>query len=176
MLTSMFDQLSGALARRRFMPKRLVLDLTDARERKVAVIELPRGSYAFALSLGEDGATRLTMEAGESSRVLGTFDDALAAKDALRVLKVATLRPFRKIILAAAGVLFLLFVCDAAMSPRGMPGPRQTAAAGVAPSQAYRGAGGASAPSLTVPSAAAPASAAQSSPEVAEAIRMLKGE
>jgi hypothetical protein len=182
MLNSMFDQLSGALARRRFMPKRLILDLSEARERKIAVVELPRGSYSFGLRDADGGGATLTMEEGVGTvRDLATFDDPLAAREALRSLKVATLRPFRKIICAAAGVLFILFVCDAALSPRGFAPAQVAQQGGLGQPQAgspaiYRGGAGLGAPSLTTGTPAGAPAAPQSSPEVAEAIRMLKGQ
>lgn len=175
MLVSLFDKASGVFSRRWIMGRRVVLDLSQATEPRIAVVKLPcDGSFHFAIKRISGGAaSALVLVSRSGEEVLAEFADPLAAAHALKKIKVGILRPFKKIVLGALGVIVIVMAFDLAAMPRS---ERLASAPQAGPSSARMG-------SLAIPGSAAqgfgappPAQAPrQSSPEADAAIRMLGG-
>lgn len=184
MLMDLIDSIIGRVSRKWLVGRRFVLDLSEATERRVAVVELPTGYFSFDLEV-HDGATRLVLQQEGSARVLGTFSDPLAAQRCARRIRWAIVRPLRRVVLVFVAIFFIIFTFDLATSSRAarMPPPRAASAPTLSPEQisAMRQASQGSQPTAVAAPAAPivllPGTAAgeASSPEAQAAIKMLKG-
>lgn len=187
MLIDLWDQVAGRLSRKWLMGRRFVIDFRDANERRIAVVELPEGSFSFDLRTAGD-VTELVMVSDMGQRVLATFKDFAAAERSAKRVRIAMVRPFKKIVFAALGVLIVIFAFDLATTPRAMRTARPTMGQGATQEQMSAElrsrmmptpAGAAANANAGQPTSAVvkPESFvdAQSSPEAQAAIRMLKG-
>lgn len=200
MLLNVFDKITGFYSRKWLIGRRLVLDFSTSRERRVSVIELPVDSFHIELRTVA-GVHELLMSANGSQQVLATFDDEVDAELAMKKMKVGMLRPFKKAVLACLGLLIIFFAFDVATASRGgrssqnsvttgkssqIPGGltqeqlaqilRERATGGAQSS--ISGPAGIPGNSAQGPSANIPAQSADSavgSPEAQAAIKLLKG-
>jgi hypothetical protein len=118
MLLNVFDKITGFYSRKWLIGRRLIIDFSTSRERRVSVIELPVATFHIELRK-VDGAHELLMSANGSQQVLASFDDEFEAEQAMKRMKVGILRPFKKAVLACLGVLIIFFAFDVATAPRG---------------------------------------------------------
>lgn len=120
MLVSLLDHVSGIFSRRWLMGRRIVVDLGQAEERRVAVVALPKGSFSFGLRERGDMSELILAEEGQPERVLGTFADPLAGEHVLKKIKFGMVRPLRKIVWAAVGLFIVIAVSDVATTSKEM--------------------------------------------------------
>lgn len=200
MLLNFFDKITGFYSRKWLIGRRLVLDFSTSRERRVSVIELPADSFHIELRTVA-GVHELLMSANGSQEVLATFDDELDAELAMKKMKVGMLRPFKKVVLACLGLLIIFFTFDVATATRGGRSPQNSVSTGKNSQNSggltqeqlaqilrerangnaqssISGPAGIPANSVQAPSVSAPALATDStvgSPEAQAAIKLLKG-
>lgn len=174
MLVSLFDKASGFFSRRWIMGRRVALDLSQATEPRIAVVKLPcEGSFHFAIKrLPGGAASALVLASISGEEVIAEFADPLAAAHALKKIKVGILRPFKKIVLAALGVIVIVMAFDLAAIPRS----ERMASSAQPASPARTGSLSLPVPGSQGFGAPPPVQAPrQSSPEADAAIRMLGG-
>lgn len=183
MLMDLIDGLVGRVSRKWLVGRRFVLDLSDAVERRVAVVELPSGNFSFDLEAHE-GTTRLVLQQDGASRVLGTFSELVAAQRCARRVRWAMVRPLRRIVLACVGFFFVILTFDVLTMPRAVsvPGPRAAMAPSLSSeqlaalrqaSQASQSASIGAGPVAATPPGESPSDG--STPEARAAIKLLKG-
>lgn len=175
MLVSLFDKASGFFSRRCIMGRRVALDLSAAVEPRVAVVSLPlEGTFYFSVKKRLDsGLSSLVLSTKDGEELLAEFSDPAEAAHALKKIKVGMLRPFKRVVLGALGVIAIVVAFDLAALPRSerLPSSSPQGSSRMAP-PAISGLGGQGLG--TLPPAQSPAPA-QSSPEADAAIRMLGG-
>ena len=187
MLIDVWDQVAAKLSRKWLIGRRFVIDFRDASERRIAVVELPDGSFSFDLRVvGE--LTELVMMSDSGPRVLASFKDPVAAERSAKRIRMAVMRPLKKMIWTAIGVLMIVFILDLVTTPSTMhAGDRKgpivrPSVSGAAQDQMSAELRARIAQNLEMGAAntvaapsAEPVTEAQSSPEALAAIRLLKG-
>lgn len=191
MLIDLMDRCAGRLSRRWLVGRRFVIDFRESNERRVAVIELPEGDFSFDLRKNGE-VTELALNTGKGVKVLATFNEDETAEQAAKRVRLAMVRPFRRVVLACVGILIVMVTFDVALTPRAArmasapPLSRAGAGSGLSQEQINgmilrdRSAG---APIPNPASAVAPPAAAAeqaqaeaaSSPQAQVAIQLLKG-
>lgn len=190
MLLDLTDKIAGFFTRRMLIGRRMVVDFSSAKEKRVSVIVVPEGTFSFALSKkGDLHEIQLVSDAG--TEVLATYDDSEEADYALKKLKVAMVRPLKRVVLACLGVIIVIFAFDLMTAPKAarQPNVRQNgptsynSGSGLSPEQlaalrersTANAAGMPPAPALSPQPAIADGASSTSSPEAQAAISLLRG-
>lgn len=177
MLIDFLDKLMGGVSRKWLIGRRFVIDLSEAQERRLAVVELPPGNFGFDLVTDAE-FTRLVMTVDGETKTLGTFVDAAAARKCAKRIRWAIVRPLKKIFWTFFGVFFVMLTFDLLTTPKSVrvgqaPSTSRLSAGALTPEQMSSLARQSGSAGVQVaPSLEADAS---SSPAAQAAIRLLGG-
>lgn len=130
MLMDLLDRVTARVSRKWLIGRRMVLDLTEANESRVAVIELPEGTFSFDIR-EEGGASELVLTSAAGTHVVATYSSRALAMTASKRIKFAMTRPLKRVVWACLGVLLVVFTLDVATAPKSA----RVAAARSAPTQ-----------------------------------------
>lgn len=192
MLIDLLDRVTGRVSRKWLIGRRMVLDLSESNESRVAVVELPLGTFSFDVR-DSDGKSELVLMSEAGSHVVATYSSRALAIKASKRIKFAMTRPLKRVVWACLGVLIVFFTFDVATTPRSarVAAGRSAAASTPLPAgltqeqlgallrQRQGPATGVAPPAAGVAPVVAgvpgPESEQQGSPEAQAAIRLLRG-
>jgi hypothetical protein len=201
MLIDLLDKLTSKISKRWLIGRRMVLDLSEANENRVAVVELPVGSFSFDIRQ-MDGKSELVLVSDAGVHIVATYADRALAVRASKRIKLAMTRPLKRAVWACIGVLIVIFTLDVLSSPKsarinpaGRASPSSSAPVGgltqeqlstllrqrmgsqATPAQSLDGSASSAASGIPVqpPAATVQEPDSQSSPEAQAALRLLKG-
>ena len=117
MLDSILTKFTGIVSKKWLIGRRVVLDLTASKERRISVVVVPAEMFSFDLR-ETVGAFEIVMSSDSGLQVIASFEEEDEALKVLRSIKFSILRPFKKIVMASLGVIIVLFAFDLSVMHR----------------------------------------------------------